>query len=98
MALRIRGVGYFAPRIVPYASDLEKAADVLNAGHKVAILVGAGALTRPPKSPIADLLGAGVAKALFGKAVLPDDGVAYRSTGLLHMRCLASDLAVFPNR
>src|SRR5581483_9900453 len=38
------GVGYSAPKVVPYEADLRRAADVLNAGKKVAILVGAGAL------------------------------------------------------
>ncbi len=38
------GVGYKAPRVIPQAEDLQHAADVLNAGSKVAILVGAGAL------------------------------------------------------
>src|SRR6195952_3612927 len=36
------GVGYTAPKTVPHGSDLQRAADVLNAGKKVAILVGAG--------------------------------------------------------
>jgi pyruvate dehydrogenase (quinone) len=68
------GVGYSRPRIVPEAADIEKAAAVLNAGSKVAILVGAGA--RGAASDVletADLLGAGIAKALLGKDVLPDD-------------------------
>ena len=38
------GIGYTAPKVVPYDADLRRAADVLNAGKKVAILVGAGAL------------------------------------------------------
>ena len=58
---------------MPYPSDLARAADVLNAGEKVAILVGAGALGATAEvTEIADMLGAGVAKALLGKAVLPD--------------------------
>ncbi|EGD04492.1 thiamine pyrophosphate protein, partial [Burkholderia sp. TJI49] len=36
------GIGYTAPKVVPYADDLRRAADVLNAGSKVALLVGAG--------------------------------------------------------
>ena len=40
------GVGYTAPRVVPYEADLRRAADILNAGKKVAMLVGAGALAR----------------------------------------------------
>ena len=68
------GVGYRAPRLVPYDDQLKQAADVLNAGKKVAILVGAGALNATDEViAIADKLGAGVAKALLGKAVLPDD-------------------------
>jgi pyruvate dehydrogenase (quinone) len=68
------GVGYLKPSIVPIPADLEKAAEVLNAGHKVAILVGAGALNATDEViAIADRLGAGVAKALLGKAVLPDE-------------------------
>jgi pyruvate dehydrogenase (quinone) len=53
---------------------LQQAADVLNAGKKVAILVGAGALKATDEViAVADKLGAGVAKALLGKAVLADD-------------------------
>ncbi|MCW1246350.1 thiamine pyrophosphate-requiring protein [Pseudomonas sp. SAICEU22] len=68
------GVGYRKPKVVPYDEDLRRAADVLNAGKKVAILVGAGALHATDEViAIADKLGAGVAKALLGKAVLPDE-------------------------
>jgi pyruvate dehydrogenase (quinone) len=67
------GFGYRAPRIVPYQEDLQTAADIMNAGEKVAILVGAGALGATDEViAIADRLGAGAAKALLGKAVLPD--------------------------
>ncbi|WNG58144.1 thiamine pyrophosphate-requiring protein [Archangium gephyra] len=66
-------VGYSEPRVVPQEKDLERAAEVLNAGKKVAMLVGAGALRAADELiEVADLLGAGVAKALLGKAVLPD--------------------------
>ncbi|CAG2372184.1 thiamine pyrophosphate-requiring protein [Burkholderia sola] len=68
------GVGYTAPKVVPYADDLRRAADVLNAGSKVALLVGAGALKATDEViAVADKLGAGAAKALLGKAALPDD-------------------------
>ncbi|MEA2882672.1 MAG: hypothetical protein QOH32_1928 [Bradyrhizobium sp.] len=68
------GVGYSRPKIVPEAADIEKAARVLNAGTRVAILVGAGARGAAREIlETADLLGAGVAKALLGKDVLPDD-------------------------
>ncbi len=67
------GVGYRVPKIVPYQQDLQSAADVLNAGKKVAILVGAGALHATDEViAVADKLGAGAAKALLGKAALPD--------------------------
>lgn len=68
------GVGFSRPKVVPYDADLQRAAQVLNDGKKVAILVGAGALQASEQvRAIADKLGAGVAKALLGKAVLPDD-------------------------
>ncbi len=68
------GVGYKTPRVVPRAEDLQRAADALNAGSKVAILVGAGALNATREViEVADLLGAGIAKALLGKAAVPDD-------------------------
>jgi pyruvate dehydrogenase (quinone) len=68
------GVGYRVPKIVPYEQDLRQAADVLNAGSKVAILVGAGALHATDEViAVAEKLGAGVAKALLGKAAVPDE-------------------------
>ncbi len=68
------GIGYHPPKIVPYEDDLRAAADLLNAGESVAILVGAGALGATSEViAIADRLGAGAAKALLGKAVLPDE-------------------------
>ncbi|KVE24486.1 thiamine pyrophosphate-binding protein [Burkholderia singularis] len=68
------GLGYTPPKVVPYADDLQRAADVLNAGAKVAMLVGAGALHACDEViAVADRLGAGAAKALLGKAALPDD-------------------------
>jgi pyruvate dehydrogenase (quinone) len=67
-------IGYSRPRLLPAKGDLQSAADILNAGKKVAILVGAGALGAADEViEVAELLGAGVAKALLGKAVLPDD-------------------------
>jgi len=68
------GVGFSIPKTVPYESDLQRAASVLNKGKKVAMLVGAGALGATDEViAVADRLGAGVAKALLGKAVLPDE-------------------------
>jgi pyruvate dehydrogenase (quinone) len=70
----LTGIGYSEPRIVPQDDDLRRAADVLNTGEKVAMLVGAGALHATDEViEIADKLAAGVAKALLGKAAIPDD-------------------------
>ena len=70
----LSGVGYAKPKVVPYEADLRRAAEVLNAGKKVAILVGAGALRATDEViAVADRLGAGAAKALLGKGALPDD-------------------------
>src|SRR6185437_1035847 len=67
-------LGYSPPTILPTQDDLRRAAETLNAGEKIAMLVGAGALDAGDEVvEVADLLGAGVAKALLGKAVLPDD-------------------------
>jgi pyruvate dehydrogenase (quinone) len=68
------GLGVKLPRIVPADEDLRHAADVLNAGQRVAMLVGAGALSATDEViEVAERLGAGVAKALLGKAAVPDD-------------------------
>jgi pyruvate dehydrogenase (quinone) len=68
------GIGFTRPRTVPYEAELRRAAEVLNSGRKVALLVGAGALEATDEViAVADRLGAGAAKALLGKAVLPDD-------------------------
>jgi len=68
------GPGYAAPSVVPRRAELERAAQVLNSGSKVAMLIGAGARGAADEVvAVADLLGAGIAKALLGKDVLPDD-------------------------
>ena len=67
-------IGVCRPMVIPQDDDLRRAADILNAGRRVAMLVGAGALGAGREvREVADALGAGVAKALLGKAVLPDD-------------------------
>jgi pyruvate dehydrogenase (quinone) len=66
--------GWTAPVVVPTADDLRRAADVLNAGERVAMLVGRGAKDATDDVlAVADVLGAGIAKALNGRAVVPDD-------------------------
>ena len=68
------GVGYWPGRRIPAKEQLQQAADILNAGEKVAMLVGQGALHATDEViAVADALGAGVAKALLGKAAVPDD-------------------------
>ena len=68
------GVGYSAPIVMAQDAELDRAADVLNAGEKVAMLIGAGALHATDEViAVADRLSAGCAKALLGKAVLPDN-------------------------
>ena len=67
------GPGYMKPRILPAEEDLRRAADVLNAGERVAMLIGQGALGAAREvMETAELLGCGVAKALNGRAALPD--------------------------
>ncbi|SFN39837.1 thiamine pyrophosphate-requiring protein [Variovorax sp. OV329] len=68
------GTGYADPAPVPAQAQLQRAAEVLNAGRKVAMLVGAGVLgATDPAILVADRLQAGAAKALLGKAALPDE-------------------------
>jgi pyruvate dehydrogenase (quinone) len=65
--------GYVRPRILPPQGQLQQAADILNMGKKVAMLVGQGALGASDEVvEVAETLGAGVAKALLGKTVVSD--------------------------
>lgn len=67
-------VGWTRPRVIPPRTELEKAAEILNEGSKVAMLVGQGAAEAQDEVvAAAELLGAGVAKTLLGREVLPDD-------------------------
>src|SRR5919107_1351075 len=62
------------PRVVPHEADIRRAAAILNEGQKVAMLIGAGAYGAEEEvKEVADILGCGIAKALNGRAVLPDD-------------------------
>ena len=68
------GLGYVPPRVIPPDSELDRAAEILNAGEKVAVLAGQGARGAADELvEVAELLGGGVAKALLGLDVLPDD-------------------------
>ncbi len=67
------GIGRTGTSQVPAPADLQAAAEVLNAGERVAILAGAGALhATDALIEAADRLGAGIAKALLGKMAVPD--------------------------
>jgi pyruvate dehydrogenase (quinone) len=62
------------PTAVPSSDAVARAAEILNAGSKVAILAGQGARgARAELEQVAELLGAGVAKPLLGKDVLSDE-------------------------
>jgi len=68
------GIGHSSTNIVPDDDELKKAADILNDGERVAMLIGSGAKNAADEvKSIAEKTGAGVAKALLGKAVLDDD-------------------------
>ena len=59
---------------LPSNEDLERAAEILNQGKKVAILAGRGALHATDElERLAEILGAPIIKALLGKAAVPDD-------------------------
>jgi pyruvate dehydrogenase (quinone) len=79
---------------VPAPNELRQAAELLNSGRRVAVLVGQGALpARAEVEGVADLLAAPVAKALLGKAVLPDDS-PFTTGGIGHLGTAPSDWAM----
>ena len=62
------------PHVVPRDADLRRASEVLNAGEKVAMLIGQGAKEAFDEvEQVAEVLGCGVARALNGRDALPDD-------------------------
>jgi pyruvate dehydrogenase (quinone) len=73
---------------LPHESDLARAADVLNEGKRIVILAGRGALHAGAElERAAETLGAPIAKALLGKAAVPDDSpYTTGSVGLLGTR------------
>jgi pyruvate dehydrogenase (quinone) len=78
-------VGWNQPHMVPGDQLLRQAADILNAGEKVAVLIGQGAAKASREVlETADRLGGGIAKALLGKDAVPDDlPIVTGSIGLL---------------
>ncbi len=87
----LKGSAAFTPRReAPVAADLDAAAKIINAGKRIGILAGQGALgARMEVEQLAEILGAPVAKALLGKAVLPDDS-PYTTGGTGHLGTLPS--------
>lgn len=66
--------GFVHPVTRPTDAELDRAAEVINAGTKVAILAGQGARGAADElRQVQGMTGAGIAKALLGKDVLPDD-------------------------
>jgi pyruvate dehydrogenase (quinone) len=81
-------------RDTPSAEQLRTAAAILNSGKKIAMLVGQGALNaRGEVTQVADLRAAPVAKALLGKAVLPDDS-PLTTGGIGHLGTQPSEWAM----
>jgi len=72
---QLTGTATFLPRKdAPPKEELASAADLLNSSNKIMILAGRGAIGASEElEAVAEKLGAPVAKALLGKAVLPDD-------------------------
>jgi pyruvate dehydrogenase (quinone)/pyruvate decarboxylase len=78
----------------PSSDQLATAAKALNGGNRVAILAGQGALpARAEVEQAADKLAAPVAKALLGKAVLPDDS-PFTTGGIGHLGTQPSEWAM----
>jgi pyruvate dehydrogenase (quinone) len=90
-AKNLRGTSSWAPPlVVPVEAQLRQAAEILQAGKKVAILAGRGALgARAEVEAIAERLGAPVACALLGRTVLADDS-PYSTQGIGHLGSQAS--------
>jgi pyruvate dehydrogenase (quinone) len=78
----------------PEPQEIQAAADVLNAGKKVAILAGQGALKAGDRlEKVAEILGAPIIKALLGKSSVPDDS-PYTTGGLGLLGTLPSEEAM----
>jgi pyruvate dehydrogenase (quinone)/pyruvate oxidase len=79
---------------VPSETSLRAAAEVLNAGERVAILAGRGALGATNElEETAEVLGAPIVKALLGKAAVPDDS-RYTTGGIGLLGTLPSQMAM----
>ena len=82
------------PIVVPRASDLERAAHVLNAGKKTVILAGQGAIgAKEELERLAELMAAPIVKPLLGKGAVPDAS-PYTTGGIGLLGTLPSELAM----
>jgi len=73
---------FAAAHPIPPSNEIERAAEILNDGSRVAILAGRGCLgARDEVLALAEQLGAPIVKPLLGKAVVPDDN-AYTTGGI----------------
>jgi pyruvate dehydrogenase (quinone) len=78
----------------PAGEQLQAAADILNSGHRVAILAGQGAFAaRTELEQIADVLASPVAKALLGRSVMADDS-PFSTGGIGHLGTAPSSWAM----
>ncbi|MFI5911777.1 thiamine pyrophosphate-requiring protein [Dactylosporangium sp. NPDC051541] len=78
------------PRVVPRDEDLDRAAAVLAAGERVAVLIGQGAAGAAAEvAELAERLGAGVTASLLGKPVL-DEGLPWHTGVMGHLGTTAS--------
>lgn len=78
------------PRVVPVDADLDRAAEVLSAGQRVALLVGQGAQHATAEvREVAELLGAGVTTSLLGKPLV-DESLPYMCGTMGHLGTTAS--------
>jgi pyruvate dehydrogenase (quinone) len=81
-------------RLLPNPTDIKRSAELLNAGEKIAILAGQGALDATDElEQIAEILGAPIIKALLGKACVPDDS-PYTTGGIGLLGTLPSQEAM----
>ncbi len=86
----VTGPGLRPARVLPYDEDIRAAAEVLNSGERVAILVGQGAYAAAPEIvELADRLGAGLAASLLGKPVL-DENLPFHTGVMGHLGTTAS--------
>jgi pyruvate dehydrogenase (quinone) len=89
-AVVVTAPGWRAPRVLPYEDDLRAAADVLNAGERVALLVGQGVRGAwDDVAAVAERLGAGVATSLLGKPHV-DESLPYAAGVMGHLGTTAS--------